>query len=499
MLLRYSSLARHGVTQHRHLLLRVLRVVLLLLVAAHSAPNVARAQQPDQQWSLPQRLSDDAVPYGNSLVTSDPLGCVHVTWTGNSLPDEKVTHDALYYSSWCDATWSEPVDILAVPFESRLDSWGLAADSFGAVVVLWSQDGALKLSEAPADKALSPHAWRTTDLAPGYRVTSAALFLDSQNVTHVLVVTENRLLLYLQVHPDENTGPVQMVAEAPDLDTAFVSPALAVKDGVVVALWNVYEEWNNWSPTALWYARSLDGGVTWESHQTLASGAGHGPGSIVFDHQGRLHVLWVGTLQLGGRYHRWSTDGGAHWSDTEVVALDLAGNTGGGSPLVDSSGVLHWVFGGLGADGEGVRHARWLDAAWSVHVLVSHDLPRSDSGVAALSQGHVIHAVWPELEQMVIYHAWYDTGSPPVAPEPPTPAPRATPTTPPRAIPTPASPVSERAEPGTAPTPNWAPSDQEVAAADTGAISWVFLAVGSPLVLLVAVTVFYSRSRKRRG
>lgn len=388
-----------------------------LLTVAFLAALMTSAASAQSPWSAPEQLSPDGMSSNYASVVADDAGCLHVMWSVNSSPRDKETHDSAYYMSNCGAYWTDPVDVLAVRRGSRLEFRGLAVAG-DTLHALWAEDGDLRISAAPARLAVAPQAWSTDAPLPGLDVSASTMRVSMDATLHLVLVNANRTLSYLRYGSGGQPGDLVTIAEAPDVDTAFSAPSLALQGDVLAVSWNRTESWSNWSPTGVFVAYSHDGGATWSAPREISGRVGDGKSALSFDAKGRLHLFWVGTLQLGGRYHCVSTDGGMTWSPIVNMAPDLTGNTGAKSFVVDSAGTLHLVFGGLGSDGEGVRYSRWVDGAWTPHVRVSSDLPQSEGGVAAITGGNTIHAIWVDLKQEVVYHASLDTGSPALAPKP---------------------------------------------------------------------------------
>ncbi|MHB1317412.1 MAG: sialidase family protein [Anaerolineae bacterium] len=338
-------------------------------------------------------------------------------FTANHYPADKLANDSIFYTGNCGSYWTDQVDVLAVGRGSRLDLSGLAAAG-ERLYAVWAEAGELRVSTSQAQLAADPRAWVTDAPLPGLSVSAATMRAAEDGALHLVLVSSNRQLAYLRYSADGQPGDLVTMAESPDMDTAFTAPSLAAQDDVLVASWNRTESWNNWSPTGVFIAYSHDGGTTWSAPREISGRAGDGSSELGYDADGRVHLFWVGTLQMGGRYHVVSTDGGVTWSQPVNMAPDLTGNTGAKSFVVDSAGTLHLVFGGLGSDGEGVRYSRWEDGVWTSHVRVSGDLPQSEGGVATITGGNTIHAVWVDLEREVVYHAEMNTASPAAAPEP---------------------------------------------------------------------------------
>ena len=148
--------------------------------------------------------------------------------------------------------------------------------------------------------------------------------------------------------------------------------------------------------------------------------AGFGASDLTVDNQGRVHLFWIGALVVGGRYHRWSEDGGQSWSPTIVVAEPdaMRGFAGKGYLLLDSADVLHVVVAGLGGGREQIWRSAWDGTSWREMEPISGNLPNSQRVSAAIAQGHRIDAVWIEYDSRDIWYSSFDTGSPPLIAQP---------------------------------------------------------------------------------
>ena len=176
---------------------------------------------------------------------------------------------------------------------------------------------------------------------------------------------------------------------------------------------------------------------------------------------------------------------GSTWSPPVNLAPTLKGNTSATSFVVDSAGTLHLLFGGLGWTARACATAAGRTGPDAARARLG-DLPQSEGGVAAITGGNTIHAVWVDLQQDVVYHAEMNTGSPVVAPDPiriATVAPEAT-----------ATPLSERpltpaTNPAMPPDPAGVQSERRS--------GYLIALIALPPAIVVAVAALVAARRRR--
>ena len=482
------------------ILTQVAALLAVILCMGGPLAQVAAAQT-GGIWSPPVNISADVLAPSSqvspAVIAADAQGAVHVAWPECSVAEETCAADTIYYSVMREGAWSRPVDILAAPAGEQVTAQALDVDPYGRLILAWTGNRGLNISITDAASAGSARAWTTTTLAASNAVRTADLSVEHAGKFALMYTANDRDLLY-STSQDAGatwTEPVVVYGETRN-GAALGAPKLATgRDATVYVCWTPTSEDTDWGSLGVQFARSLDGGATWEAPQTLAEGLGYGSCALLVDSEARLHIFWLGSSGIGGRYHRWSKDEGITWSDPIVVMRpeEVSGFPGSPTLLLDSAGNVHVVFAGLSLNVEKIWHSVWDGNTWRQPIPISDDLPDSQVASATIGLGHQIHAVWLEYGSKDQWAASYETGSPAIQidvmplPEFSTPTPR------------PAAPA-QPAEPTSAPTVQSLISQTPTTSASSPQRSisegMVLVLAVAPAVLLVAIVVLYKIRRR---
>jgi hypothetical protein len=482
--------------------LRILAIPLITLWASAQLVQVVLAQS-GADWSAPANVSAGIAttpPQGwGAVIAADRDGAVHATWPECSLDEDGCKSDTIYYSVWREGAWSQPIDILAAPVGEGVVTQSLTADPYGRLILVWMGNRGLNFSIADVAEAGSARGWTTTTLATQDAVRTSDLFIDESGVFHLVYIANDRVTMYSASEDAALNWTEPVVVYTEDRrDAAAMAPKVAADDnGFVSACWSITSEAANWGPVGVRFVNSTDGGTTWGPVQALVEDSGYGSCALLLDSEERLHAFWLGSGDIGGRYHRWSTDGGVSWTETQVVMApgEITGFPGAPRLLEDSSGIVHVVFSGYGPAGEQIWHARWARQSWTRPLPISASLPHSEKSAATLLDGKYLHVIWLEYQSLDFWHSFADTDAPAVRAEI-VPLPTALAIAP--------SPAQPPTAPATAPgsaiqeTPTPRPQDtfdrSPAAGSDSGIV--VLFSV-APVLLIVGGVVVYRLLRRR--
>jgi hypothetical protein len=366
---------------------------LLVGISLSTLPLFAQAAK---DWSEPMRLGlwdEDTLPNFPVLV-SDPFGRLHVV-TVRNYQGEK-SSGLIIYSRLDDKRWTTPVDVLASPNGRIADVERLAAGEDGSLYLLWSENNnGLFWSHSSSLDATSATAWNTRLLMPG--ATLGDFVVNGENVD-LLYVDKNRDI-YFQSSTDNGESFSQnvLIWSPKTNDQATFTVRLARgEDNILHAAWTETDANLNWNPSGVWYARSLDGGKTWQDFLNIPDQGSYA--NIGFDSHRNIHLLWNHNVSSeDGRYHAMSVDGGKTWSKPEVIFPGLSGRTGFPQLVLDNAGILHQFTSGrgLGLEG-GIYHSLWLGDRWGTPVLISKPVPEdnNEGPTVAITSGNLFHVAW---------------------------------------------------------------------------------------------------------
>jgi hypothetical protein len=375
-------------------------------------------------WSNPVRISDPGKPTWFALLAATDDGALHAVWGQNDAADPVLdaSLDTIYYSTKRDAGWSAPADIFVAPANNQAVLSGLRADQNGRLHILWLSRPGIVYGTALASDASSSRAWRTSRI--GEDAQAAGLAVDTSGAIHIVYVVSGKGIYHIRSDDGGHSwsAPHTVWATPDEHHTSGTVNIEVDGGGAVHVVWVVNSAYSNWGGVSINYARSLDGGRTWE--QCLVVGEADNQPNLAFDGFGGLHLLWnnpVGTKP--GRGHAWSGDGGGTWGPVERLLPGYSGLTLAPSMAADSAGALHAVTAAQTPDGVSTRvfHSVWLDGKWADFDLVSASRPNSEAPALAISGGNRLNVVWhcSSSDNPYDYGIWYATAlidAPAVAP-----------------------------------------------------------------------------------
>ena len=411
-------------------------IILCLVFSFSIQPSFAQTSPFD--WSNPEQITQSQEAISEPDLVADQSGRVHLFWAPFSSESQ-----SLYYSQFTSIGWTDPVDIFTA---DQIGGPSAVVDSLGIIHLIWNGDNTVYYSQATVDEAHSAVSW-TTPIA-----------IDNSNKHGRILTATNSPgepdKLYIVYAGLSGSGP-QFVAsedgganwsepvtisltESSNTSADYVAGAIS-SDGTIHIVWTEFKLPQGWPPLGVYYSHSNDDGQTWSRPLQMASGNYDQINIAVFG-DSVVHVAWNGAAGTGGRYHRWSQDGGDNWATTNVVVPIGVGGTEGPPQLaVDSLGTLHLVttydqrvwYSYFQSTGGG----RWSepiyvpsgDEAGIPPVGQSIDVSKTrhiESPTMTINQGNRLHLVfWDERPSQQIIQYWYTTkqtsaGSTPLQPFP---------------------------------------------------------------------------------
>ncbi len=480
----------------------LLLLSVLLLPGVLSGFRMAAAEYP---WSNPFRLSNPEYKASEASLVADPFGYAHVFWA-EELPN---LQNVVQYARFDGQTWSFPIDIYLGNTNTPIKSISSAVDSNGILHVAWTEGLFRKFisySRATDLNALSSQKW----LPPiNIRIPAETVRLqvDAQGTLHILftrIDDEGRGVYYIRSQDEGKTWSTPLWLDPdlpPQLVPGFLNFALD-QNGGLHAVW-AYQDLETSGGDWVRYARSLDGGDTWEPPVTIARNS---PGDAPLNGFARpvmaisgqtVHIVWAGG-DLLYRNHRYSTDRGTTWSEPTRILGSLNGQAGDGM-AVDGAGRVHY-FSQIRFP-KGIYHTIWDGDRWTPPALIyliqaSSTDPPIEGQVEAHSTFPVVRAgnqliltftdPPPDEKRGLYVMTRTLTDIPPQTAQPtPTVAPTATPQ------PTPTIPATPTATP-TIPSP--APIEKSVPVSDTA----LWFGPAFSLAVVAVIAVAWSILRRRQ-
>jgi hypothetical protein len=381
-------------------------------------------------FTPPQRLSrpDESSWFPDLAV--DPTGRVHVLWGTTANGYETGMHT----SSLNGTVWTPAIDVVALPSTGAAARPSLAIGPDGYAHMIIRNDGLMQYERTRVDEIGNPLQRQgrqalTVDAVAYF----SALAIGPRGDVHTLI-TDNPVLAdcpncFRLYHRTLSADRVSWTAPA-EVSTGALGAAkpraVVDQNGGVHAIWESGLGGGLGrvtGQTSIRYARSLDGGRTWEEPRTLSAerdDLARNP-AIGIDGSGALVVVWLNTTD-DQIYFRASRDAGAAWSAPARIA-DVTGNYAKYRNALDdydlaadADGNLHLaMIGQITAQTSAataqpeqspleVIHVVWNGGQWGQPQLIeryANDLPewvRIEIGL-----GNQIHVVWNVREQENIF------------------------------------------------------------------------------------------------
>jgi Neuraminidase (sialidase) len=177
-------------------------------------------------------------------------------------------------------------------------------------------------------------------------------------------------------------------------DGSSRDPDIAVDGSNIYVVW--YDDRNLDRDRGLYFKKSVDGGVSWSAHKTVANTLGDALPQMVVDGS-NIYVVWhdraPGNPEI---YFNKSVDGGATWSASERLT-DSAGNPVRPDIAVDGSNIyVVWHDDIDDTPGNNEIYFKKSDdggATWSAHERLTNNPGDSYAAVIAV-EGSNIYVVW---------------------------------------------------------------------------------------------------------
>jgi hypothetical protein len=322
--------------------------------------------------------------------------------------------------------WSRPAPVLSVPESGPVAGFAVAADAVGRLLAVWSgqTSGELYFSWANAARATAASEWTSPQRLPALRLQAAwpDLALDRGGTIHVaytIPVNEERGI-YLVQSEDGGAGWSQPIPVFDGVAAGWEMvgrPRLAAgPHGRLYLLWTrqalpAPEAGETRQTSALYYATSEDGGLTWSEADEVVQAAVLWREIVVWAN-GDVLRLWAEAAASGEPqlWYQESNDGGSRWGRplrvAGIGAAGVAGHANGPAALTrDGAGRLHLVQ--LQASGEAVAGLQlqqwlWQDERWQAQ---GRELLAGAGLDGALMAGGALAAAADDSHRLAVLYA----------------------------------------------------------------------------------------------
>ncbi len=356
-------------------------------------------------WSIPVRLYETNGAIHTPIVISDPSGVLHVFWSEPS-PDDP---DVIMYTRWDGNFWSSPVDIIS---KNTARKPSAAVDNSGMIHLIWTGNH-LNYSQANVYEAASARAWSEPLVLADSNIT-AHIISDHDGTLHIgYPGTDNQGPFYISSNDGGATWsfPTNIAYTSRD-DASADFVRLAVDDsGRIHAVWSEFKLPDGWPPLGVFYANSSDGGQTWSPSMEIA-GEDYDQININSLGENEIYVAWNGMVGVGGKYYKYSKNGGRDWSGTtEIIPKGIGGTSGFPQLVTDSSGELHFL-----SDFDScAQYSSYSDEHWSEPECISGNEAMASGYIEEtalkITTGNQLHAVfWDDRKRL--WHTWKHVNAP---------------------------------------------------------------------------------------
>ena len=280
-------------------------------------------------------------------------GRFHLIWSQPAKNDPDGPGREIVYARWDvldQERFPRPV-ILFTSQEAKADQPALAADAGGRLHLVWSgnQVGEIMYSRAEAESAFNPSNWGDPQLLPMLHPSGSRpqIAIGRDGVIHVVYVValnEGRSVFHtFSTDGGDNWSEPTTIGDGVEAGWPMVEhPTLAIGgDGVIHVAWSIFPLQGSLLPSAIYTARSSDGGATWSEPFEVADGAVDWP-QLAAVGALEVHLVYAETAGREVPQHRWSADGGQTWTRSNWIPA-LTGFSGPVKLVIDEAGRIHLV------------------------------------------------------------------------------------------------------------------------------------------------------------
>ena len=394
--------------------------VLLFVVIILGIPSdVGNAQTVG--WSTPIRISEGEGFAYSPFVVSDTYGNLHIAWSENVADPANydLTLDTIFYASYSQGGWSKPLDIFVAPIDGQARINRLRIDASNRLHLLYVTRPSIVYANVQVDQAENVRAWNTYEIAENAYI--ADLFVTPDETVHIVYVSDRQGIYYIQSADGGVTwSTARTVYFMPSDSFSSGSVRLEIgNQGTMHVAWSVSSGEARWMPVWISYARSTDGGNTWNSTLTVEEGDNYP--NMIIDGEGNVHLLWDNLANtMTGRGHTLSMNDGVTWDKVHRIFPGLRGNTLWPVMGLDSAGTLYMVTGADSTLASGTRlfFSVWNGKDWEEPKIISQDIEGSEAPSLMVSEGNKINVVWCSYNpaQYGIWYTSYRTSAPAIEP-----------------------------------------------------------------------------------
>ena len=361
---------------------------------------------PSTEWSSPVELTNVEQEIAALSSVADNKNNMHSLWVQTPIVNGAPGRATIQYAGWNGETWSSPVTVVS-NLEPGLTQIGVKADSQNRLLLTWvnNKTGDLAFSWANLEQASKASEWKRPQFLPSTSQANSAPAILADDTGKILVayavsINEHRGIYFVTSDDDGAnwTQPYQVFdAEAAAWDIVDQPSVTLTGDGRLHVLFRRYS-WRaeQRQSLGLYYSQSADGGATWSDPEVVSEhpilwSAIFGYGTST------LHRLWQENNQSTFlSLHQISQDGGVTWSSPIIISSVNANSTSLMAQTMDQAGNLH-LLELAGQDHPMISDQVWNGSQWSSEKVKElyvrdHGIPSAIAGSIS-SDGNLLLSV----------------------------------------------------------------------------------------------------------
>jgi hypothetical protein len=389
-------------------------LAMIIVINGNLAPLTINPGQSAAQWSPQQQIPGVNQSTNTPILVTGRDQMVHSFASQIYYDNTGKTRSGIFYSQWSiQRGWTKTYDIFLASGKSTILVSDVKLDKYDILHLIYtsgdSTQAGIFYSKVPADKAYDATAWSDPILVGDLAMINAgaSLGIDLNGYFFLLYTGfRNGPGVYATTSKDngENwTRPTPIYLVNNSLLIPFGVQISIGSSGKINAVWNVST--SGGQGRSVFYSQLLPGAAYWSFPQELAStptGLGTSSPNIIELANDELFVVYYAPPKIVMRH---STDGGITWDSPNTIFARHVGVNGTLALVTDGNKVLHLFFGQRisgNPDIHGMWHSTWSGNNWTEPDPVISG-PRVMNGAASFDpfnaravviQGNIILVAW---------------------------------------------------------------------------------------------------------
>jgi hypothetical protein len=301
-------------------------------------------------WGAPVAISGNSETISSLSSASDSEGVIHSIWVQSSLSDNGKRQAAMAYARWDGKQWTRPEQIISSLDEIPMQL-SFTIDTQERLLLSWVDGGggSLLFSWANLDGANLASNWEAPVglPSPSNLIESPDIVVDESGrivVVYAIPLNEDRGIYVVQSSDNGKSWspPVRVFDAISARWEKIGNPKISLSaDGVLHLIFS-RNSVRTGQPFGLYYSSSTDGGATWSDTQILSEGDIRWSDIVSYDNH-TVHVLWQEYDGLVfANLSQVSEDSGSTWSKSH----NMTGVNNYPTTVAlanDGSGNLHFI------------------------------------------------------------------------------------------------------------------------------------------------------------